>query len=110
MLKFEIKHCAALLYKMPSVYKLVENDDESSAEYYASIEGLSAAIYHVFTGYLIDEEIPYESQSISKVVCPKALLEALNKNTTIYNKFAQNVKIIGQDNYTLFVSEYLLNP
>ena len=95
---------------MPSVYKLTENCDETSAEYYASIEGLSAAIYHEFTGYLIDKDIPYESRDISMLVTPKVLLEELNKHSTIYEKYPKNVKIISQDNYTLYISDYRLNP
>jgi hypothetical protein len=95
---------------MPSVFKLTENGDEASAEYYASIEGLSAAIYHEFTGYLMDNDIPYESQDISMLVNPKVLLEELNRHSTIYEKYPKNVKIISQGKYGLFVSEYKLNP
>jgi len=95
---------------MPSVYKLIENDDESSVEYFASIEGLSAAIYHIFTGYLIDQDIPYESQDISMLVRAKALLEELNRNSTIYEKYPKNVKVISQGKYAIFVSEFMLNP
>ena len=95
---------------MPSVYKLTENCDETLAMYYASIEGLSAAIYHEFTGYLIDHDIPYESRSISILVTPKAILTELNKHSTIYEKYPKNVKIISEGKYGLFVSEYQLNP
>jgi hypothetical protein len=95
---------------MPSVYKLTENCDETSAMYYASIEGLSAAIYHEITGYLIDQDIPYESQTISMLVKPKVLLEELNSHSTIYEKYPKNVKIISEGKYGLFVSEYELNP
>jgi hypothetical protein len=91
------------------VNKLIENDDESSVTYYSSIDGLSAAIYHIFTGYLFDNEIPYESHKISLLVKPMALLEELNRNTTIYEKWPKNVKIISEGNYALFVSEYPLN-
>lgn len=95
---------------MPSVYKLTENDDESSVEYFASIEGLSAAIYHIFTGYLFDKDIPYESRDISMLVTPKVLLEEINRNSTIYEKYPKNVKVISEGKYAIFVSEYKLNP
>lgn len=95
---------------MTYIYKLEINTwSKDEDEYYASLEGLSAAAYQIFTDYLFRNEIPYEREAILELVSPAAIKKSLEEEETIYNKHRITIQLIASSGFNLHVTWLKLN-